>query len=165
MEVEAIVKLKNIPGALISTLTPIAAHGGNVFSIAHAWDEAEGAIVPTSIKFEIADGALLNLILADLDKAKLTPLEVKIQGRRLFKRKSFSFAYVGHVLDTDANDTINKINATGAQVTSFNIKIVSPEGHSSAMFRADCEEEKYPSLCTFLSELAREKKLLMIREI
>jgi len=165
LKVEALLRLRDAPGMLLSVLDPISRFGGNIVSISHFRERMEGDIVPTLIVFEVKDLAMLDAIRGGFEKARVRVAELKLEGKQLSKKKSFSVIMTGHVMQTDVRDTMDRINALGGQVTNFNIAIVAPEARSSAIFKIDVEERKCAKLARGIDALALEKNLLVIREL
>jgi ACT domain-containing protein len=77
-----------------------------------------------------------------------TPLSEKLfarakeaSGRAVSeKKRSFSAMLIGHVMDTDATNTIDRIAAKGARVSNFSLKISESDRPSVAILRIDAEE-------------------------
>jgi ACT domain-containing protein len=74
---------------------------------------------------------------------------------------------VGHVLDSDLGDTINRIDSTGfAEVMDLSLTMPGVSEHSSAYLkiRATGKAEIHKAL-TILRNVGEEKKLLVIEPI
>ncbi|MEM4389592.1 MAG: hypothetical protein QXG98_02935 [Candidatus Micrarchaeia archaeon] len=165
MRVEALLNLRDAPGTLLEALRPISAHGGNILSITHFREKMEAEFVPTLITFEVRDLEQLEAIKKGMEAARLRIRELKLEGRRITKRKTFSVVLIGHIMRTDAKDTIDQLNASGAWVTSFNVSIIAPELYSSAIMRIVVEESKYQAVLRTLERVAEKKGLLVINEL
>ncbi|MBI4399478.1 hypothetical protein HY570_01905 [Candidatus Micrarchaeota archaeon] len=165
MRVELVLNLKDVPGTLLEAIKPISINGGNIVSVVHMREHEEHEAVPTVIYFEVSDLDQLTKIKSALEKDHIRIKEIKTDGRKLTKRKRLRVVLIGHVMATDAKNTIDQIVQVGAFVSTFEVKIVAPELHSSAMLNIEIEESLYPNLLQKLEEVAKKKNLLVIREI
>jgi len=165
MRVEVLLNLRDAPGTLLEALRPISSHGGNILSVTHFRERMETDFVPTLIAFEVKDLDQLEAIKKEMEAAHLRISELKMEGKRIMKRKAFSVALIGHIMRTDAKDTIDRLNASGGWVTSFNVSIIAPELYSSAIMHIVAEESRYRAVLETLERIAREKKLVVINEL
>lgn len=164
MLVEATLRLKDSPGTLLEALKPISSGGGNIISIVHLRERKEGNLVPTIISFEVKDLAQLDMINSFFKREKIKISELIINGKKLVKKKSLSVLIIGHVMATDAKDTIDRISKLGALVYKFNLSIRTLEEYSSALLEMDVEEEDYNKVIEGLKKIAKEKGLFIVRE-
>lgn len=164
MKAEAIVYLKDAPGTLLEALAPISAHGGNVLSISHFRERIKSGMVPTLISFEVKDLEQLEVIKKDFLKQGVEVTEITLEGRKIVKRKTLAVVLIGHVMATDAKNTIDRLDEYGAFVNSFDLSIAKTELPSAALMHIVIEESKYEGLLKLLDKIAEEKKLVVIRE-
>lgn len=162
MKVDMILELRDVPGSLLRALEPISGHGGNIISVLHLRGEKE--LVPVQITFRVADQSSLNLIKNSLEKQNMHISEIKVEGKKYYAKRSLSFMLVGHVIDTDIRDTIDRINTIGL-VSDVDVVMPSPEEKSSVMMNVDVDEEKNGSLIKLVEEICDEKKFLLIRSL
>ncbi|MBI5133738.1 MAG: hypothetical protein HZA83_03410 [Thaumarchaeota archaeon] len=165
MRVELVLNLKDVPGTLLEAIKPISVNGGNIVSVVHMREQQEQGAVPTVIYFEVSDLEQLTKIKSALEKEHIRIKKIKTDGRTLTKRKRLRVILIGHVMATDAKNTIDQIVQAGAFVSNFEVKIVAPELHSSAILNIEIEESMYPKLLQRLDEIAKRKSLLVIREV
>ncbi|MEA3254294.1 MAG: hypothetical protein U9Q22_00480 [Candidatus Altiarchaeota archaeon] len=161
MKVDMTLKLKDVPGMLIRAIEPISGHGGNIISVTHSRREK---FVSVYITFQVRDQTSLDLIKETLQKQKMGISEIKVEGRRYYLKKSLSFILVGHVIDTDIQDTIDRINTLGL-VSDIDVMMPSPEQKSSVMMNVDVDEKRNGSLLKVVEEICVEKKFLLIRSL
>ena len=154
-------KLKDVPGMLIRALEPISGHGGNIISVTHSRREK---FVSVYITFQVRDQTSLDLIKKTLQKQKIGISEIKVEGRRYYLKKSLSFILVGHVIDTDIQDTIDRINTLGL-VSDIDVMMPSPEQKSSLMMNVDVDEKRNGPLLKVVEEICAEKKFLEIKSL
>lgn len=162
MKISLDVVLKDIPGQLVRALEPISAHGGNIISIVHLREELTGGRVPVHVTFEVnpkkLDGILRELEERDIWVSKVG--EVR-------KKEKIKVLLIGHIVDTDARDTIDRINEIkGAMVADLALAMPHPEKESSA--RMDIEvsgDDVAEKVFERLEEIAKEKGLLVIKSI
>ncbi|MFH1788931.1 MAG: ACT domain-containing protein, partial [Candidatus Altiarchaeota archaeon] len=99
MKVELELGLRDVPGSLISALQPISDSGGNILSVVHMRDSGER--VGVKVVFNVVDVESLERIKRLLVKGKVHVSEISVEGRKYFSKKSVSFLFIGHVIDTD----------------------------------------------------------------
>ncbi len=165
MRAEALVYLKDAPGTLLEALQPISIHGGNVLSVSHFREKIKGGIVPTLITFEVNDLEQLEFVKKDFLKQRIKVTDITLEGRKILKRRTLTVVLVGHVMGTDAKNTIDRLDEYGAFVSSFDLSIAKRELPSAALLNIVVEDSKYDGLLKLLDELSEEKKLIAIREV
>ena len=165
MRVNLEVNLRDIPGELLRVLEPIAKYGGNIVSIIHLRDR----LLKPNQRVKV------NLIVEVPSQKSLENIIKEIESRGIFiskvgevkRRRIITVALVGHIVDTDLRDTIDRINDLKyALVEDVSLSMPSPEKESSAIFEISLDEGI--NLKKFYEELERickEKNLLIIREI
>jgi len=162
MKVDTLLALKDVPGSLLRALEPVSAHGGNIVSVLHSRGRKE--LVEVKIVFRIADQESLNLIKRDLEKRGVQISEIRLEGRQYYSKKIISFILVGHVIDTDIRDTIDRINEIGL-VSNIDVVMPSPEQRSSVMMNVEVDNGKLKKLNSTIEKICREKDLLLISSI
>jgi len=162
MKVDMLLALKDVPGSLLRALEPISSHGGNIVSVLHSRGEKD--LVEVKIVFRIADQESLNLIKRDLEKRRVQIPEIRVEGRQYYSKKIPSFILVGHVIDTDIRDTIDKINEIGL-VSDLDVVMPSPEKKSSVMMNVEVDNGKLERLRLSIEKICEEKDLLLISSI
>jgi len=154
------IELKDKPGELLKVLTPISKHGANVISIIHSREEKRGGKVPVRIVIDVEDKEKLKKILEDLEKEGA--IIKKIDGKD--KKVYLDVVVIGHVVDTNVRDTIDRINEIGL-VEDLDLIMPHPDKESSAMMRIIIDEDKIEELFYLFEELEKEKGLLFIKSI
>ncbi|ACV24151.1 ACT domain-containing protein [Methanocaldococcus fervens] len=154
------IELKDKPGELLRVLTPISKHGANIISIIHSREEKRGGKVPVRIVIDVDDKERLKNLLEDLEKEGA--IIKKIDGKD--KKVYLDVVVIGHVVDTDVRDTIDRINEIGL-VEDLDLIMPHPEKESSAMMRIVIDEDKIDELFYLFEELEKEKGLLFVKSI
>jgi ACT domain-containing protein len=155
-------QLKDVPGSLIRVLEPISSHGGNILSVLHSRDEKK--TVSVQIVFKISDLSMLELVKNALRQRSIHTTRIDIEGRKYYARKIVDCMLVGHVIDTDLQDTIDRINKVGL-VSDLDVVMPSPEEKSSVLLQVEVDERKAGSLLSSIREICREKKFLLVRSL
>ncbi|VVB65651.1 Uncharacterised protein [Candidatus Gugararchaeum adminiculabundum] len=165
LKCRVLLRLKDAPGALVESLKPISGHGGNIQNITHLREnsEGEGGFVPTIINFEISDLSALEALKADLSKVAQIR-ELSADGKKLLKKKSVSILLLGHVMDTDAKNTLDRLMDAGADARNFTLSISDSKKPSCALITLDMDEKNFDPILSALDKLSKEKGLLVIRE-
>ena len=154
------IELKDKPGELLRVLTPISKHGANIISIIHSREEKRGGKVPVRIVIDVEDKEKLKKILENLEKEGA--IIKKIDGKD--KKVYLDVVVIGHVVDTNVRDTIDRINEIGL-VEDLDLIMPHPDKESSAMMRIIIDEDKIEELFYLFEELEKEKGLLFIKSI
>jgi ACT domain-containing protein len=121
-------------------------------------------VVEVNIIFNVGDQVTLSRILEALRKAKIKVWDVRIEGRRYYSKTSLSFILLGHVIDQDIQDTIDRINKTGL-VQDVDVRMTDPEKESSVLMNVDVDEDKVVELMDCIHGICRRKGFLFIREV
>lgn len=155
-------ELRDVPGSLLRALEPIALHGGNIVNIVHSRSGRE--IVEVEIGFTVKDQEDLNQIRRDLQKNSIRYSEITLEGKKYYSKKSVSAIMVGHVIDEDIRDTIDKINEVGL-VSSIDVIMPSPEEKSSVMMNIEVDNSRLSKLNEVLKKTCDKKKFTLIRSL
>jgi len=162
MKIDMQLALKDVPGSLLRALEPISSHGGNIISVLHSRGEKER--VEVKVTFKIADQESLDLIRKEMEKRGIQVSDIRVEGKRYYSKKILSFILVGHVIDTDVRDTIDRINEVGL-VSDIDVVMPSPEQKSSVMMSVEVDNGKLERLNSTVEKVCTEKDLLLISSI
>jgi len=162
MKISLDVVLKDVPGQLVRALEPISQYGGNIISIVHLREELTGGRVPVHVTIEV-DPQKLDKILRELEERDIWVSKVG----EVRKKENIKVILIGHIVDTDARDTIDRINEIkGAMVADLALAMPHPEKESSA--RMDIEvsgPDAAKKVMARLEKIASEKKFIIIKSI
>ena len=164
MRISVDLELRDIPGQLVRALEPISALGGNIASVVHLREEKRaGTRVPVHVIFDIADPDSVDDILAEL---KRRDVWVSKLGEAK-KKERLTVVLIGHIIDTDIRDTIDRMNAVkGALVSDVNVDMPHPDNESAAVMTLEfCDAKAKASVMAKLDELANEKALLVVKPL
>ncbi|WP_423793353.1 ACT domain-containing protein [Methanocaldococcus indicus] len=150
------IELKDKPGELLRVLTPISKLGANIISIIHSRETKVGDRIPVRLVIDI-DEKKLDILLDELEKIATVK---KVDGKS--KKVYIDVVVIGHVVDTDIKDTIDRINTVGL-VEDMDLIMPHPEKESSASMRITVDIDKIGELFYLLEELEKEKNLLFIK--
>ncbi len=165
MRVSLDLELKDTPGQLLLALEPISKYGGNVISIIHLREEEKlrAGRVPVHFTLDVADEASLERIIKELEKSGVRVAKVG----EATKKETITLLLVGHVVDTDLRDTIDRINALkGVMVSDLSLAMPHPEKESSAIVDIEVSQgvDKRMVMDRVYS-IAKEKDLEIIRSL
>ncbi|AAM02766.1 ACT domain-containing protein [Methanopyrus kandleri] len=150
------VVLPDKPGQLVKVLEPLSKIGGNVISISHSRD---GDRARVHIVFEATEDVAREY------SRRISELEgVKILRFGRGPGHETDVVLIGHIVDTDIKDTIDRVNAIqGARVVDVDLEMPDPERESSAGFTLIYEdEEALRKAVQTIEEIAEEKDLVAI---
>ena len=151
-------ELKDIPGELIRALTPISNMGVNIFSVIHLREKKTDGRVPVRVVINDIDSKLLNEVIAKLENIDIIATKVN----ESIRKTDIDIVVVGHVVDTDVRDTIDRINEFGL-VVDLDLSMPDPYKESSARMKVIIETDKLKDLCNELDKISKEKNLLFIK--
>lgn len=155
-------ELKDVPGSLIRVLEPISSHGGNIVSVMHFRGEKKRVMV--QIIFKISDLSMLELIKNSLKQRNIRTTRISIEGRKYYAKKIIDYMLVGHVIDTDIRDTVDRINKLGL-VSDIDVVMPSPKEKSSVLLHVEVDELKASRLLKRMKEICNEKNFLLVRSL
>jgi ACT domain-containing protein len=164
MRIELDVELKDRPGQLVKALEPISRLGGNIISVVHLREElTKSGRVPVHIIIEVEDERALEGILDELEKMDIWVSKVG----EAKKKKRITVLIIGHVVDTDIRDTIDRLNQVpGTMVGDMALSMPHPEKETSALMDIDISNpERIKTAISELDRIAEEKGLIVIKSL
>lgn len=156
--------LKDVPGQLVKALEPISQFGGNIISIVHLREEAtKGDRIPVHVTLEIEDSGRLDKIVNELEKRDIWVSKIG----EVKKKEKITVMLIGHIVDTDVRDTIDRINEIpGVMVADVSLAMPDPAKESSARMDIEVSGSKKAKIAMErLEEIAKEKNLLVIKSL
>jgi ACT domain-containing protein len=161
MRTNLVLELQDVPGQLVSVLKPISGLGANLVTVIHQRDtKNERGMIPVQITLE-GEQENLNIVIEKLTELGITILE--IDG--VVRKEMLTTILIGHVIDSDIKDTMDKINALeGINVVNLEIKLAG-EDESSAMIVIESDFGKKDIVYRKIQEISIDKNLLMINEV
>jgi len=162
MKISLDVVLKDRPGQLLRMLEPISQMGGNVISRVHLRETVKEGRVPVHVSFEIGDSKTLDEILEEIEKRDIWVSKVG----EIKRKERHTFLLVGHIVDTDLRDTIDRIHEVeGAVVADVGLTMPDPDLESSARIVMDVRRDVLENVLSRIDEIAGEKGLLVIKPL
>ena len=161
MKMNLILELQDVPGQLISVLEPISSLGANLVTVIHQRDlKNEKGMIPVQITIE-GEKDNLKEVIEKVTEMKITILEM---DGIVIKEKLVTIL-IGHVIDTDIRDTMDKINTIeGASVVGLDVKL-KEKSESSAMVLVESDSGKTQNVLNKIQEIGSNKGLLVVNEV
>jgi ACT domain-containing protein len=161
MKIDLILELMDVPGQLLNVLSPISGLGANLVTVIHKRDDKnEEGMIPVQITLE-GEQDNLRQVIAKLKEMNITILE--IDG--VISKERLSSILIGHVIDKDIKDTMDRINKiNGTTVVNLEVKL-SGEEESSAIIVVESDFGKKEVVFNEIEKIAKEKSFLMINEV
>lgn len=163
MRVSMDLELKDIPGQLVLALKPVSEFKGNLISVVHHHEKrTPRGKIPVHLVFEIKSDHLDNII-SLLEESGISV--VSVDEKRYLEHGAVIL--IGHIVHTDVQDTIDKIDNTGyAEVVDLNLAMPRINRPSSASLKIDAVSKEHLSAAIeLLRSIARDKDLLVIEPI
>jgi ACT domain-containing protein len=164
MRISLDLQLKDVPGQLVKALIPISSLGGNIVSVVHMREKGpKGERVPVHVIFEMDNSGRLEKILKALEDRDIWVSKVG----EVKKKEEITVILIGHIVDTDVRDTIDKINAIrGAMVADLALAMPHPEKETSARMDIDvADSEIGKKVLQRLDEIAKDKDLVVVKSL
>jgi len=164
MKIELDVELKDKPGNLVRALEPISRLGGNLISVVHLREGlTKSGRVPVHIIVDFDNYSALERILDEFEKMDVWVSKVG----EAKKKKRLTVMLIGHVVDTDIRDTIDRLNGIpDTMVADMALSMPHPDKETSALMDI---EISYPdgikNAITELEKIAEEKSLSIIKSL
>ncbi|AEH06802.1 hypothetical protein [Methanothermococcus okinawensis] len=150
-------ELKDVPGELIRALTPISNMGVNIFSVIHLREKKTDGRVPVRVVIDDVENKLNDVI------KKLEEMDIIItKVNETVRKTDIDMVVVGHVVDTDVRDTIDRLNEYGL-VVDLDLSMPDPFKESSARMKVIIDINKLEDFCNELDRISKEKNLLFIK--
>ena len=159
MNVEMLLGLPDVPGSLLRAIEPVSNSGGNIQSIVHS--RGGKGDVEVKLIFKVRDEKSLDAIRKKLKANKVRVLDVVLEGRHYYSKKSVDFALIGHVIDADIQDTIDRLNKVGL-VSTVDVEMTDPDTESTVFMKADVDAKDTGKLAKELEAISEEKGFLLI---
>ena len=161
MRMDLVLELLDVPGQLVSVLEPISSLGANLVTVIHKRDyKNEHGMVPVQLTLE-GEQENLNNVINRFEDLGITIIEMD----GVVKKEIVSTILYGHIVDKDVRDTLDRINALeGVYVVGFDIKL-DGENKSTALINLETDFGQKQTVFDKISEIAKEKELLMINEV
>ena len=156
------VALPDVPGTLMRTVEPISKRGGNIQSIVH--NRNHGELVDVLIAFNVRDQETLDGIKDELEENNISIQEIIVEGKRYYRKKTHTFMLIGHVIDRDIQDTIDRINEVGL-VSKVDVIMSDPASKSTVLMKVEYEDKRREKLLTTIFNLCKKKEFLYIGDI
>ncbi|MDG5778416.1 amino acid-binding protein [Haloarculaceae archaeon H-GB1-1] len=156
-------ELDDEPGELLRALHPIADNGGNLLSIFHE----RGNVTPRGrIPVEVDLEATPERFEVIVDALREENMNIIQAGAERYG-EALTLVLVGHLVNTDLSDTIQRIqDHTSASVTDFSLS--APDGAdevSSARIRLATEQGEAGTVVDTVRDIAGEKDLRVVEPL
>ncbi|MFQ5800292.1 MAG: ACT domain-containing protein [Candidatus Hydrothermarchaeales archaeon] len=164
MRIELDVELKDRPGQLVRALEPISRLGGNIISVVHIREElTKRGRVPVHFTIDVENGGILERILEELGERDIWISKVG----EVKKKERIKVILIGHVVDTDIRDTIDRLNEIpGIMVADMALSMPNPQEETSALMDIEASRpEKIKTAISELESIAHEKSLVVIKSL
>ena len=153
-------ELADEPGELLNALSPIADNGGNLLSIFHERGNiTPRGRIPVEVDLECHPEQFETIV----DALREAGMNV-VQAVREEYGEELTVLLVGHVIDTDLSDTLERIQST-ADASVTDLALSAPEGTedvSSARLRIATSADRTEDALAAVREIAEEKELHVI---
>ena len=156
-------ELQDIPGQLLLALQPLRDSKANIISVVHHRDrKTPRGMIPVRFVVDL-DRTKIDTVKAQLKESGISVVRA---GEDRFI-EAVSVVLVGHVLDSDLGDTINRIDSTGfAEVMDLSLSMTGVDEPSSAFLKIQATgKAEIQKALSILREVGSEKKLLVIEPI
>jgi ACT domain-containing protein len=156
-------ELQDIPGQLLLALQPLRDNKANIISVVHHRErKTPRGMIPVRFVVEM-DSSKIDTLKAQLKESGISV--VRAGEDRLIE--AVSVVLVGHVLDSDLGDTINRIDSTGfAEVMDLTLSMTGVNEPSTAFLKIQATgKAEIQKALSILREVGAEKKLLVIEPI
>ena len=162
MRISLDLELKDIPGQLVKALEPVSTFGGNIVSVVHL-REGKGKRIPVHLIIEAENQECIDRITGELEKRDIWISKIG----QVKKKERLVVIIIGHIVDTDVRDTIDKINIIkGVMVADLNLTMPDPEQETAALMDIEIDDlQKTKKVMSKLEEIAKEKDLLIIKSL
>jgi ACT domain-containing protein len=163
MKIELDIELKDKPGQLVRALEPISRLGGNIISVVHLREVlTKSGRVPVHIIIDLENDALES-ILQEFEEMDIWIAKVG----EAKKKERVTVLLIGHVVDTDIRDTIDRLNnLPGTMVADMALSMPHPDKETSALMDIEVSNpRRIKSAISEIEKIAFEKDLIVIKSL
>jgi ACT domain-containing protein len=164
MRAQIEMELEDVPGQLVKVLEPISRFGGNIRNVLHERERKTPlGRVPVRVVFEVDEKVKLNRIVGALRRMGVRIIRI---GEKEGALRS-TVLLVGHVIDTDIRDTIERLDELrGVRILDLSLAMgaVGQESAARATITAD-DEARARAALSHLEKIAKGKKLLLVTSL
>jgi len=156
-------ELQDVPGQLLLALQPLRDNKANIITVVHHRDrKTPRGLIPVRLVVEM-DRSKLDSVKAHLQNSGITLVRA---GEERFM-EAVSIILVGHILDSDLGDTINRIDSTGfAEVMDLEVTMPGLDEPSSAYLKIKATgKAEIQKAISILRQVGKQKELLVIEPI
>ena len=156
-------ELQDVPGQLLLALQPLRDNKANIITVVHHRDrKTPRGLIPVRLVVEM-DRSKLDSVKAHLQNSGITLVRA---GEERFM-EAVSVILVGHILDSDLGDTINRIDSTGfAEVMDLEVTMPGLDEPSSAYLKIKATgKAEIQKAISILRQVGKQKELLVIEPI
>ena len=156
-------ELVDEPGELLRALEPIAERGGNLLSIFHErGNVTPRGHIPVEVDIECTPARFDDVV----DALREAGINVIQAGQERYSEE-VTLLLVGHLVDTDLSDTLDRIQGcNGTSVVDFSLS--APEGTdevASARLRLAAETDSVETALSTVRSVADEKDLKVVEPL
>lgn len=167
MKVTMDIELRDEPGQLILALEPVSRNQANLISVFHyhktnGTGKAGGDKVQVQLVLD-AKSPVITRIKEEMERTGIRVLRI---GEEKY-RETITVIMIGHVVNTDIRDTVNRIDETGiAEVVDMSLSMPEINEPTSAAITINAiGKEELKRVIALLKEITHEKHLLMVLPI
>jgi ACT domain-containing protein len=156
-------ELQDVPGQLLLALQPLRDNKANIITVVHHRErKTPRGLIPVRLVVEM-DRSKLDAVKAQLKNSGIALVRA---GEERFM-EAVSVILVGHILDSDLGDTINRIDSTGfAEVMDLELTMPGVEEPSSAYLKIKATgKAEIQKAISILRQVGQQKELLVIEPI
>lgn len=161
MRVSMDIELKDEPGQLIMALEPVSKHKANLISVFHYHKTGSTGSSRVQVRLVIdANSHIIHTIKEELEASGIRVLRI---GEEKYL-ESITVLLLGHIIQSDLNDTISRIDSTGvAEVVEISLSMPEIAGPSSASLRISAVgRAEMEQTVALMKTIAAEKELLLV---
>ncbi|MCQ2965019.1 MAG: amino acid-binding protein [archaeon] len=161
MRMDLVLEIMDVPGQLVSILTPIGDLGANIVTVTHRRENKnEKGMIPVQLTLE-GERDNLNAVIDKFNEMDITILEKD----GLVNKERFTAILYGHMIDSDVRDTVDRINSVeGLLVADLQIKL-DGEDESTSLVSVEFDSGLRDLAYSKFMEIANEKNFLVIDEV
>lgn len=161
MRMDLVLEVMDVPGQLVSILTPVSDLGANIVTVIHRRDNKnDDGMIPVQLTLE-GERENLNIVIEKFEEMNVTILEKD----GIVNKERFTAILYGHMVDSDVRDTVDRINSIdGLLVADLKIKLDGEE-KSTSLVSVEFDSGLRDLAYNTLMEIAVEKDFLVIDEV
>lgn len=161
MKVNVDLRLKDVPGQLVSALDPISSCGGNIRGVVHHHDVKDGGRIAVNVTFEASSDPVFHRILDEWEKRDVEVAKIN----SFIEAYPIRYLLVGDISSAEMESVTRGLESI-ENVVSIDVRYTgaaTSSSHTALITGTVSSQDTLKTLDDFFYERAQKKNYLLVR--